>query len=130
MVDEAELIREHIATLQEYIEVLEKLRSVWLGFRLSAPGRAVLDRLDHKIGWAVHWLAGAAGLAMFFVALGLGRFIARSPAAWLILLAAAAGLAVGAVVLIFHLARRRAANLEIRRAQLEIFRLERQLDIQ
>ena len=124
MVEPSELVRENIQTLQEYIRILEKLRRVLFGFRLNPAGRTILETVDQKIGWPTQWLAGICGLAMFLIGLGLGRIIARTPAIWLLVLAAAAFLGIGAVVLIFHLARRRIADLEIRKTQLEIYRLE------
>jgi hypothetical protein len=128
MVVEVELIRERIETLQEYIRLLEKVRGVLIGFGLSANAKAVFEIIDRKIGWPTQLMAGAAGFLMFLVCLGFGRIFMRSPALLVLVFAAAGILSIYVAVLVFSTARRRIADHEMNRAQLEIYRLESQLN--
>jgi hypothetical protein len=121
---EADMAREDIKTLREYIQLLEIIRRMWVGFRLSANAKVVLNIIDRKIGWPIQLMAGAAGLGVFLVGLSFGRLIARSPVMLVLIFIAAGLLAIFTVIAIFYQVRRRIADQEIKMAQIEIYRLE------
>ena len=128
MVDDALWERERIRNLQVYIRILEKVRNTLWGYRFNPTERAILDAIDKHIRWWWQVLAVAAGVALFAVLLGLVRLVARSPYLLLGGVLGAGLIGIFAVIYLFHQARQQIADQEIRIAQLEIFRLEDQLE--
>jgi hypothetical protein len=124
MVTESELVRENIATLKEYIHLLEKIRHVVLGFRLTPAERTVLQIVDRKIGWPTEVAAVLAGLGMFLASLSLGRLAARSLATLLLVILIAGLVCLATAVLTFYRVRVRIVDHEIKLARIELYRLE------
>jgi hypothetical protein len=127
MIDSDELIREQIDTLQTYISLLEKIEGVFWGVRLNKAERAVMKALDRKIGQVVQFVAVTAGLGVMVLGLGVIRWFARSPSMFLGLFFICGMLGVTLAMRIYHQARCQIARDEIRTAQLEVYRLEKQL---
>ncbi len=123
MVETEDLISEQIETLKTYIQLLERIKKIVWGFRLSKNERVVMEIVEGKVGLAEQLLAVVAGLGAVIVGMGLGRIIARSP--WLlvmvVLVSGMAGICLA--IFIYARARRQVAEQEIRLAQLEIYRL-------
>jgi hypothetical protein len=128
MADESQFERERIRKLQVYIQIMEKIRNTLWGFRFNPTERGFLDAIDKRISWWWQILAVAAGLALFGFLLFLVRLVARSPYLLLGGILGAGLIGVFTVVYLFHQARQQIADQEIRIAQLEIFRLEDQLN--
>ena len=124
MVDEAQLERERIRNLEIYIRIMDKIRNTLWGYRFNPMERAALEAIDKRISWWRQILAIAAGLALFGFLLVLVRLVARNPYLLLGGILGAGLIGISAVIYLFHQARQKIADQEIRIAQLEIFRLE------
>jgi len=129
MIEAEELIQERIETLRTYINLLEKIEGVFLGWRLNKMERTVMEAIDRKIGWVIQFQALGTGLVALLLGMAVGRWIVRSPLAFLGLVLTCGLVGIGLVVVIYHRARRQIARQEIRIAQLEIYRLQEQQTI-
>ncbi len=127
MADETQWERERIQKLQIYIRIMEKIRNTLWGYRFNPTERSVLEEIDKRISWWRQLLAIAAGLALFGISLVLVRLITRGPYLLFGGILAAGLIGILTVIYLFHQARQKIADQEIRIAQLEIFHLEDQL---
>ena len=128
MVDESDLMHEQIQVLKEYIRLLEKVNGVSWGWSLDGAERSILKEIDQRVGRGIQLLASVAGIGVFLLGLVIARAIARSPQLLVAVLALAFVAAIASVVLIYRHARNQAIQQEIRKTQLEIFRLEDRLN--
>ncbi len=128
MVDEANLKRERIDALREYIRLLEKVHTrIWAG-GLSPAEKIVLDTLERRVSWLVEVGSALAGIAIFALSAWLGRFIARSPLILVAIMVGAGVLGLMVATMIYRNARAKIAEQEMRIAQLEIYKLEDELN--
>jgi hypothetical protein len=128
MTKEADVIREQIETLHEYIHLLKKTGRIFWGFRLTSAEQTVLSAVDRRIGWPTQIWAILAGLGMALLGLGLGRLFVRNPLFLLPVIIIAGLIGVWTVIWIYHQARKQITKKEIQIAQLEIYRLEGMLN--
>ncbi len=125
---EEEIKRERLEMLREYVRLLEKVSSQAVTLRLNPREKTVLDALERRVSWVVQALAVAAGLGIFGLGLVLARYVARSPLLLGIVVITAGAVGLMVAVEIYRRARAQVAWREIRAAQLEIYKLEDELN--
>ena len=128
MVDEIHLKQERIDALREYIRLLEKVHTRIWAAGLSPAEKIVLDTLERRVNWLVQVGSTLAGIGIFALSAWLGRFIARSPLFLVVILVGAGILGLMVATMIYRNARGKIAEQEMRIAQLEIYKLEDELN--